>query len=179
MHVQCFCTVHLVCSTLTIHQAFFFFFCQFVLCCLFFVLNIYYLYVHIQLHRPNNFFLYIKARMRVLCFPLYIWFVQPLLFIRLFFFFPSLVCFVFFCFLSFLLNIYYLYAHIQLYRPNKILQYFHNYLTICTIHRPLFFFFFFFFLFAGLFCAFCFLSFLLNIYYLCVHIQLHRLNKFL
>ena len=124
-------------------SGFFFFFCQFVLCCLFFVLNIYYLYVHIQLHRPNNFFLYIKARMRVLCFPLYIWFVQPLLFIRLLFFFPSLVCFVLFCFLSFLLNIYYLYAHIQLYRPNKILQYFHNYLTICTIHRPLFFFFFF------------------------------------
>ena len=136
-------------------------------------------------------------------------------------------CFGFF----FLLNIYYLYVHIQLHELNKFFQYFHNYLTICTVHRPLFLFSFFhrmlvllvlflsfllniymciysyidtthsykcanrnvvqcfglfnlcalfimlFFFFAGVVCAF--LSFPLNIYYLYVHMQLHRLNKFL
>ena len=42
-----------------------------------------------------------------------------------------------------------------------------------SFHWPFFFFL------AGFVCAFFFLSFLLNIYYLYVHIQLHRLNKFL
>ena len=114
----------------------------------------------------------------------------------LFFFF----FFCAFCFLPFLLNIYYLYVHIQLHRFNKFLQYFHNYLTICIVNGPLFLLLFFFLfstvcrfclcsfcLFIGLFFfgRFClcffffFLSFLLNIYYLYVHIQLHRLNKFL
>ena len=120
-----FCTMHFVCSTRTV--PFFFsagFICAF--CFLSFLLNIYYLYVHIQLHSsPNNI----------------IWFVQlhcALAFLFfLFLFFPV-------CFVLFLLNIYYLYVYIQLHQLNKFLKYFHNYLTICNVHRPLFFFFSFF-----------------------------------
>ena len=59
----------------------------------------------------------------------------------IFFFFAGFVS----AFLSFPFNIYYLYVHIQLYRLNIFLQYFHNYFTICAVHWPLSFFFFFFF----------------------------------
>ena len=58
-------------------------------------------------------------------------------------FFFRRFCFCFLSFLLFLLNIYYLNMHIQLHRLNKFLQYFHNYLTIYTVHWPLFSFFFF------------------------------------
>ena len=113
-----------------------------------FLLNIYYLYVHIQLHSyPDNI----------------IWFVQlhcALAFLFfLFLFFPV-------CFVLFLLNIYYLYVYIQLHQLNKFLKYFHNYLTICNVHRPLFFFFSFFH--CMLILLVLFLSFLLNIY-MCIH----------
>ena len=37
-------------------------------------------------------------------------------------------------FVSFFFNIYYLHVHIQLHQLNKFIQYFHNYLTICTVH---------------------------------------------
>ena len=102
-------------------------------------------------------------------------FVQPALCIGLplfffFLFFASLFCA--FSFLYFLLNIYYLFVHIQLHRLNKFLQYFHNYLTICTVYGPLFFFFFFFFFFppyASFVCALYVFSFK----YLYVHTQLH------
>ena len=50
-------TVHLVCSTLIVHQAFFFF-AGFVHACLSFPLNIYYLHMHIQLYWLNKFLQY-------------------------------------------------------------------------------------------------------------------------
>ena len=77
----------------------------------------------------------------------------------LLFFFVGFV-FAFLSFLSFLLNIYYLNVHIQLHWLNKFLQYFHNYLTIYTVHWPLFFF--------SFFLLVLFLSFILNIY-ICIH----------
>ena len=72
-------------------------------------------------------------------------------FVFLFFFVFSFV-FAFLSFLLFLLNIYYFNVHIPLHQFNKFLQYFHNYLTIYTVHWPLFFFSFFFCL-----CSFCLL----------------------
>ena len=70
-----------------------------------------------------------------------------------FFFLASFVCaFFFFCFL---LNIYYLYVHIQLHRLNKFLQYFDNlhrsWASFSFFHRMLV-------------LLVLFLSFLLNIY---------------
>ena len=79
---------------------------------------------------------------------------RTVLWLLFFFFFFSAGFICAFCFLSFLLNIYYLNVHIQLHWLNKFLQYFHNYLTISTIHGPLFFFSFFFFLFSTV-CRFC------------------------
>ena len=78
----------------------------------------------------------------------------------IFFFFAGFVS----AFLSFPFNIYYLYVHIQLYRLNKFLQYFHNYFTICAVHWPLSFFFFFFFFHSTSVLLVLFLYFLLNIY---------------
>ena len=66
------------------------------------------------------------------------------LFVLFFFFFVFSFVFAFLSFLLFLLNIYYFNVHIPLHQFNKFLQYFHNYLTIYTVHWPLFFFFFFF-----------------------------------
>ena len=83
------------------------------------------------------FYIYKKSECTNSNFVQCIWFVQPAWFIS-FFFFASFVC----AFLSFLLNIYYLYVHIQLHRLNKFLQYFNNYLTICTVYWPFFCFFF-------------------------------------
>ena len=95
------------------------------------------------------------------------------LFIRLFFFFSffaSVGC----AFLSFPLNIYYLYVHIHLHPLNKFLQYFHNYLTIGIVHWPLFSFSFFP-QYTGFACA----LFVFSFKYLYVHIQLHWHNIFL
>ena len=57
-----------------------------------------------------------------------------------YFFFVFSFVFAFLSFLLFLLNIYYFNVHIPLHQFNKFLQYFHNYLTIYTVHWPLFFF---------------------------------------
>ena len=77
------------------------------------------------------------------------------------FFFVFSFVFAFLSFLLFLLNIYYLNVHIQLHRLNKFLQYFYNYLTICTIYWP-------FFSHSTPVLLVLFLSFLLNIY-ICIH----------
>ena len=78
-----------------------------------------------------------------------------------FYFFSLPVLFVLIC-LSLFFNIYYLHVHIQFHRLNKFLQYFPNYLTICTVHQP------FFFLHSMLVLLVLFQSFLLNIY-MCIH----------
>ena len=97
------------------------------------------------------------------------------LFIKLFFFFFSLhQCWL--CFLSFPLNMYYLYVHIHLHRLSKFLQYFHNYLTIGTVHWPLFSFFLFF---SPQYTGFACALFVFSFKYLYVHIQLHWHNTFL
>ena len=88
------------------------------------------------------------------------------LFIKLFFFFSLHQCWL--CFLSFPLNMYYLYVHIHFHRLSKFLQYFHNYLTIGTVHWPLFSFFLFFFPHNTPVLLVLFLSFLLNIY-MCIY----------
>ena len=86
------------------------------------------------------------------------------LFIVFYFFFAGFVC----AFLSFPLNIYYLYTQIPFNQFNKILQYFHNYLTIYIIV--------FFFLHSTPVLFVLFLSFLLNIY-VCIYSYTH--NTFL